>query len=95
MSTSEYPNPGPNPLPEPTRVNPSLGGAGLSPQGLSPSFGLPDEASLTRLANQIFAAPPGSPAAVLPGSPVGAHPQGVTPGFPSAADPTRFTPSLG
>ncbi|WP_439541265.1 family 2A encapsulin nanocompartment cargo protein cysteine desulfurase [Hyphomicrobium sp.] len=104
MSTSDYPNPGPSPLtgplPEPTRVNPSLGGAGLSPQGLSPTSGLPgsglpDEASLTRLANQFFAAPPGSPAGFLPGVPPVATPQGLTPDVPSAADPTRFTPSLG
>jgi cysteine desulfurase/selenocysteine lyase len=98
MSTSDYPNPGlPTgaPLPEPTRVNPSLGGAGLSPQGVSPSYGLPDEAALTRLANQLFAAPPGSPAGLLPGIPPVATPQGLTPDVPSAAEPTRFTPSLG
>jgi cysteine desulfurase/selenocysteine lyase len=39
--------------------SPSLGGVGLSPQGL----GLPDAALLTRLANEIFSAVPGS----LPG----------------------------
>jgi cysteine desulfurase/selenocysteine lyase len=99
MSTSEYPNPAPNlpagPLPEPTRVNPSLGGAGLSPQGLSPSYGVPDEASLTRLANELFAAPPGAPLGHLPGVPPVATPQGLVPDVPGAADPNRFAPSLG
>ena len=53
MSTSEIPNPSP----DPARFNPSLGGAGLSPQGVSPGYGLPDEASLARLANEIFSTP--------------------------------------
>lgn len=101
MSTSDYPNPGPTvptagPLPEPTRFIPSAGGAGLSPPGLGPGYGLPDEASLTRLANQLFAATPGgSPAGVLPGLPPVAMPHGLTPDLPSGAEPTRYTPSLG
>ncbi len=95
MSTSDYPNPGPNPL-EPTRINPSLGGAGLSPQGLSPGHGLPDEVSLSRLANEIFSAQPGgSPLAGLPGVPPVTTPQGFAPNVPSVAEPTRFAPSLG
>jgi cysteine desulfurase/selenocysteine lyase len=95
MSTSDYPNPGPNPL-EPTRVNPSLGGAGLSPQGLSPGFGLPDETSLARLANEIFATPPGgSPLAGMPGVLPATTPHGFVPNAPSGAEPTRFAPSLG
>lgn len=90
MSTSDVPNPGP----DPTRVNPALGGIGLSPQGLSPGYGLPDEATLTRLANEIFSSPPGSPAGVLPGVPAAAPPHGWAPDI-SGADPTRITPSLG
>jgi cysteine desulfurase/selenocysteine lyase len=90
MSTSEIPNPGP----DPTRVNPALGGVGLSPQGVAPGYGLPDEASLTRLANEIFSAPPGAPASVLPGVPAATPPHGLAPDV-SGADPTRITPSLG
>ncbi|WP_291177776.1 family 2A encapsulin nanocompartment cargo protein cysteine desulfurase [Hyphomicrobium sp.] len=90
MSTSDIPNPGP----DPTRLNPSLGGAGLSPQGISPGYGLPDEASLTRLANEIFSSQPGTPAAVLPGIPIATPPHGVTPDIPST-EPTRLNPSLG
>jgi cysteine desulfurase/selenocysteine lyase len=79
MSTSDYPNPGPFPLSDPTRLNPSLGGAGLSPQGLVPGHGiqaLPDEALLSRLANELFSAVPGSPLAgvglsSVPGSSLG------------------------
>ncbi len=92
MSTSDYPNPGPNPL-EPTRVNPSLGGAGLSPQGLVPGHGpqaLPDETVLTRLANELFSAAPGSPLGGVGLSPA-AYPN---PG-PSGLDPARLNPSLG
>lgn len=90
MSTSDSLNPGP----DPTRVNPALGGVGLSPQGLSTGYGLPDEASLTRLANEIFSSPPGSPAGVLPGVPTATPPHGLAPDI-SGADPTRITPSLG
>jgi cysteine desulfurase/selenocysteine lyase len=90
MSTSDSLDPGP----DPTRVNPALGGVGLSPQGLSPGYGLPDEASLTRLANEIFSSPPGSPAGVLPGVPTATPPHGLAPDI-SGADPTRITPSLG
>lgn len=90
MSTSDIPNPGP----DPTRLTPSLGGAGPSPQGISPGYGLPDESSLARLANEIFSSPPGSPAAVLPGAPIATPPHGLTPVVP-AAEPTRLNPSLG
>lgn len=90
MSISEIPNPSP----DPTRFNPSLGGAGLSPQGASPGYGLPDEAALARLANEIFSAPPGGSAAFLPGVPPVASPQGVVPDV-SLANPTRHNPSLG
>jgi len=95
MSTSELPNPGANPLPDPTRAAPSLGGAGLSPLGLAPGHGLPDEASLARLANEIFASTPGSPLAGLPGIPPVATPHGLVPDVPGGADPARSTPSLG
>jgi len=90
MSTSDLPNPGQ----DPARLNPALGGAGLSPQGFSPGYGLPDEASLTRLANEIFSSPPGTPASGLPGAPAVTPPHGLSPDF-SGADPTRITPSLG
>src|SRR5690606_27104228 len=90
MSTSDLPNPGQ----DPARFNPALGGAGLSPQGLSPGYGLPDDASLTRLANEIFSSPPGTPASALPGAPAVTPPHGLSPDF-SGADPTRITPSLG
>jgi cysteine desulfurase/selenocysteine lyase len=100
MSISDYPNPGPNPLPDPTRVNPSLGGAGLSPQGLSPGLGLPDEASLARLANELFASTPSSPLAGIPGAglpgiPPVAAPQGLVPDVPGGADPAKYAPSIG
>ena len=90
MSTSDLPNPGP----DPTRLNPSLGGFGFSPQGLSPGSGLPDEASLTRLANELFAAPPGSPLAHLPGAPnvpVTAPPQVLVPDVPLATPSSQGT----
>ena len=90
MSTADTPNPGS----DPTRFNPSLGGLGLSPQGVGPGYGLPDEASLTRLANEIFSSPPGSPAGLLPGVPAAAPPQGLALDVPST-EPTRFNPSLG
>lgn len=90
MSISDIPNPSP----DPARFNPSLGGVGLSPQGLNPTYGLPDDASLTRLANEIFSSQPGSSAGLLPGVPPVASPQGLSPDIPSA-DPTRFNPSLG
>lgn len=90
MSTSEFLPPGQGSA----RFNPTPGGAGLSPQGLSPGYGLPDEASLTRLANEIFSSPPGAPASVLPGAPSATPPHGLSPDF-SGANPTRITPSLG
>jgi len=90
MSTSEIPNPGA----DPTRLNPALGGIGLSPQGVSPGYGLPDDAALTRLANEIYSTPPGSPAGVLPVVPAAAPPRGLALDLPGA-DPTRITPSLG
>lgn len=91
MSISEYSHPGPGPLPDATRANPSLGGGGLSPQGLAPAHGLPDESSLARLANEIFATPPGS---ALQAAGV-SLPHGLTPGVPGGADAARFAPSLG
>lgn len=90
MTTSEIPNPGP----DPTRLNPALGGVGLSPQGLGPGYGLPDEVTLTRFANEIFSSPPGAPASLLPGAPAAAPPHGLSPDI-SGADPARLTPSLG
>ncbi|WP_295557073.1 family 2A encapsulin nanocompartment cargo protein cysteine desulfurase [uncultured Hyphomicrobium sp.] len=84
----------PSPSPDPARHNPSLGGAGISPQGLSPGYGFPDEALLTRLANEAFSSPPGSPAGFLPGVPPAASPQGLAPDV-STANPTRNNPSLG
>jgi cysteine desulfurase/selenocysteine lyase len=90
MSISDYPNPGPNPLPDPSRLNPSLGGAGLSPQGLAPGTGLPDESVLTRLANELFSATPGSP---LGG--IGLSPATLPNPGPNPLEPTRLNPSLG
>lgn len=95
MSTSEHPDPGTNPLPEAARVNPSLGGFGASPQGLNPGHGLPDETALARLANEIYATPPGSPLQGLDGAAGAALPHGTTPLIARGADPARFTPSLG
>lgn len=95
MSISEYPNPGLNPLPEPTRVNPSLGGVGQSPQGLNPGHGLPDETSLARLANEIYGTPPGSPLQGHPGAAGVVLPHGLTPDIRGGAGAARWTPSLG
>lgn len=95
MSTSEPHTPQPNPLPEATRANPSLGGVGLSPQGLGPGYGVPDETSLARLANEIYATPPSSPLAGLAGTPPVTTPHSLVPDTPRGADPAWATPSLG
>jgi len=92
MSTSD--SPGPNL--DPARVTPSLGGVGLSPQGL----GLPDEALLTRLANELFTATPGaalggiglSPAALQPPA---AHDQVLVPDIPLGTAPPSPGTSFG
>jgi cysteine desulfurase/selenocysteine lyase len=95
MSTSDYPNPGQSPGLDPVRLNPSLGGVGLSPQGLAPALGpgLPDEALLTRLANELFSAVPGSPPGFggvpVPSAPVTAPPQVLVPDVPLAAPPSQ------
>jgi cysteine desulfurase/selenocysteine lyase len=88
--------PGLNPPADVTDAGPSLGGVGLSPQGLAPAYGTPDETSLTRLANEIYATPPGfrledglgvhSPAVA---------PRGFVPAGASVASPALPTPSLG
>jgi len=105
MSISDYPTgPVPTPGPDPTRLNPSLGGVGLSPQGLAPSLGLglPDEALLTRLANELFSAVPGSALSVpglgLPSLPTAAPPQVLVPDVPLASQPLHGSvpgPSFG
>ncbi|HEX2840066.1 family 2A encapsulin nanocompartment cargo protein cysteine desulfurase [Hyphomicrobium sp.] len=100
MSTSEHPNPGLIPLPNPARANPSLGGAGLSPQGLAPAYGVPDEASLARLANELFSATPGTPLAGVGFLPAAfhapaAHDQVLVPDIPLGGTPPSAGTAFG
>jgi cysteine desulfurase/selenocysteine lyase len=81
-----------NLAPEPTRLNPSLGGAGLSPQGIAPGYGLPDEASLTRLASQAVTSSGVVPPGLLPSTPnvpVQAPPQVLVPDIPLTTPPSQ------
>ncbi|WP_334146413.1 family 2A encapsulin nanocompartment cargo protein cysteine desulfurase [Hyphomicrobium sp.] len=91
MSISEHPDP----LPDPVRVSPSLGGAGLSPQGLHPAYGAPDEISLARLANEIYATPPGPSPQGYSGAGGAVLPQDSTSGISGTADAARITPLRG
>jgi cysteine desulfurase/selenocysteine lyase len=104
MSITDPPIPASAPEPDPTRLNPSLGGVGLSPQGLAPTLGLglPDEALLTRLAGELFSARPGSPAGLpgfgAPSIPTVVPPQVLVPDVPLAPSPSQVavpTASIG
>lgn len=96
MSTSDSPGPSL----DPARVTPSLGGVGLSPQGAAlPGAGVPDDAALTRLANELFSAAPGPALGGIGLSPgafqaPAAHGQAPVPGLPGP-DAARINPSLG
>jgi cysteine desulfurase/selenocysteine lyase len=69
-------------------TTPTGDGAGALP------LGLPDEATLTRLANEFFREPPGQPApAVLPLEPPSAVPPSAVPPAPQPAT-ARFSPSV-
>ena len=82
---------------DPTRFTPSLGGAGFSPQGVNPTYGLPNEASLARLANEAFSVP-GLPAGLLPtapGIPVTVPPQVLVPDVPLTPPSSQGTLAQG
>src|SRR5690606_25799144 len=79
---------------DPTRYTPSLGGAGFSPQGISPTYGVPNEASLSRLASEAVSGTPGLSAGLVPGvpnPPVTAPPQVLVPDVPLTAPASQGT----